>query len=296
MDTETISPRYRGLDTWSDSDILDALWEGQARAISVVHRALPAIASASTAIAQRIEPAGRMIYAGAGSSGHQAALDAMELAATFGWPKDRTVYVRAEQQRAAGLARATEDDATLGRNSVQSLNVVPADAVIAVAASGTTPYTVALADAARQAGAIVVGMANTAGAPLLDSSTHPILLETGAEVIAGSTRMNAGTAQKAALGLLSTLLMTRLGRTHDGLMVNMKVDRLKFSRRAVDVVATIAECSEQLAADALTAGDGRIKMAVLIARGASPAEAERWLAEANDNLRHALALRRADHH
>jgi N-acetylmuramic acid 6-phosphate etherase len=105
--------------------------------------------------------------------------------------------------------------------------------------------------------------------------------------------MNAGTAQKAALGLLSTLLMTRLGRTHDGLMVNMKVDRLKFSRRAVVMVATIAECPERVAQDALKACEGRIKAAVLVAHGASPAEAERLLADTGDNLRSALAVHHA---
>lgn len=293
-ETEAISPRYRGFDTWSDREILEALWEGQAGAVAAVRAALPMIATAADAIAARLgDGAGRLVYAGAGSSGQQAAIDAAELRATFGWPPERTLYFRAEI-RPPGTTGAGEDDAARAVAIVAETGIGSSDAVIAVAASGTTAYTVALAGAARKAGALVVAIANRSGAPLLADADVPILLDTGPEVIAGSTRLNAGTAQKATLGMLSTLVMTRLGRIHDGMMVELPVDREKFARRAVTIVAAIAGCDAATAEGALDATGKRIKPAVLVALGADATMAEALLAAAGDNLRRALALLAAE--
>src|SRR4051812_47777579 len=165
--TETVSPRYRGLDTWSDEDILDAFWEGQARAIAAVRPALPEIAAAARAIAARIEPDGRIVYAGAGSSGRQAALDGMELGATFSWPAERVAFVLAEGPLLRpGVVGGSEDDAANAQKMLRELALRPADAVIAVAASGTTPFTMTVAELAKQAGALVVAIANNRDAPL----------------------------------------------------------------------------------------------------------------------------------
>ena len=141
------------------------------------------------------------------------------------------------------------------------------------------------------AGALVVAIANNLGAPLLRHADHAILLDTGPEVLAGSTRMNAGTAQKAALGLLSSLTMTRLGHVHDGLMVSMRADCAKLEGRAARIVMRIAGCSERDARAALAAAAGRIKPAVLIARGATPNDAARRLERVGGNLRRALEAR-----
>ena len=175
-ETETIDPRYRGLDTWSDLQILDALYTGQARAISAVRPALPAIAAAAGAIAGRIEPKGRLIYAGAGSSGRQAALDGMELGSTFGWPVERLAFVLAEGVVLDPAVRMSdEDDAPLARAAVNNLELGTSDCMIAIAASGTTPFTLAAAETARAAGALVIGMANNAGcaAPATRRSADP---------------------------------------------------------------------------------------------------------------------------
>lgn len=288
--TEDVSARYIGLDTWNDEDILDAFWEGQARAVASVRPALPAIAAAARAIAARIEPDGRLLYAGAGSSGRQAALDGMELGATFGWPDDRVALVLAEGNLLTpGAARGGhEDDADKARTGLQALALRPSDVMIVVAASGTTPFTLAVAEAARAAGALVVAIANNLAAPLFRHADHAILLDTGPEVLAGSTRLNAGTAQKAALGLLSSLTMTRLGHVHDGLMVGMRADCAKLEDRAMRIVMRIAACSDADARVALDAAAGRIKTAVLIASGASPHDAMRRLTETRGNLRAAL--------
>jgi N-acetylmuramic acid 6-phosphate etherase len=288
--TERVSPRYRGLDAWPDQDVLEAFWEGQARAVAAVRPALPAIAAAAGAIASRIEPDGRLVYAGAGSSGRQAALDGMELGATFGWPDERVLLLLAEGPvLEPGVARGgAEDDDESARAKLAELKLGASDVMIAVAASGTTRFTRAAAEEARRAGALVVAIANNVNAPLFEHADHAILLDSGVEIISGSTRMNAGTAHKAVLGLLSSLVMTRLGHVHDGLMVSMRADNAKLRERALDIVSEITGCSREKAADALDAGGGRIKAAALIASGAAPAEAERLLGDTQGNLRIAL--------
>jgi N-acetylmuramic acid 6-phosphate etherase len=289
--TEAIDPRYRGLDTWDDPKILDAFLEGQARAIAAVRPALPEIAAAAEAIAARIEPHGRLIYTGAGTSGRQAALDGMELGATFNWPVARLAFVLAEGLSLnPGVKSTDEDDSDAAVAAIRDLRLGSADCVIAVAASGTTPFTLAAAETAKAAGALVIAICSNPDAPLFKYADHTILLETGAAVISGSTRMGAGTAQKAALGMLSSLLMTRLGHVHDGLMVSMRVDCSKLEGRAGRIVAALADCTTQRATQALAASENRIKPAVLIARGADVAQADTLLTQAGGNLRVALGL------
>ncbi len=288
--TETISPRYRGLDVWKDEDILDSMWEGQARAIAAVRRALPAIGWAARVMAERIGAAGRIIYVGAGTSGRLAALDGAELAPTFGWPEHRTVFLLAQGPvLTTAASSANEDDAPRGREAMLALDPRPEDAVIAVAASGTTPFTRAAALAASERGALVIAIANNADAPLFQPADVPILLDTGAEIISGSTRMNAGTAQKSALNLLSSLLMIRLGHVYDGLMVNLSVSNEKLRQRAIAILVRITGCSREAAGEALECCRGQVKPAVLVIRGLTPQQAGEALVKSGGNLRTALA-------
>src|SRR6185369_10631022 len=156
-ETETIDPRYRGLDLWSDADILGAFVDGQARAIEAVRSALPEIATAAHAIAARIEPSGRLVYAGAGSSGRQAALDGMELGSTFGWPAERIAFVLAEGLALdPGVKSTGEDDGPAAASAMRALHLNAADCAVAIAASGTTPFTLAAAETAKTAGALVI--------------------------------------------------------------------------------------------------------------------------------------------
>jgi N-acetylmuramic acid 6-phosphate etherase len=289
--TEAFDPRYRGLDTWEDEAILSAFLHGQSRSIDAVRNALGEVAAAARAIAGRVEPDGRIVYAGAGSSGRQAALDGMELGATFGWPATRIAFVLAEGTVLdPGTKNTDEDDTANAIELVRELQLGSKDCMIAVAASGTTPFTQAAAESARAAGALVIAIANNPQAPLFKFADHAIRLETGPEVIAGSTRMSAGTAHKVALGLLSSLTMTRLGHVHDGLMVSMRADCSKLEDRAARIVAEIAGCSRDQASVAFSESGGRIKAAVLIARGADPISAEALLDRAAGNLRIALGL------
>lgn len=169
------------------------------------------------------------------------------------------------------------------------------DVLVAVSASGSTPYTLAVADAARTAGITVIGIANAAGSPLLAAADHPVLLDTGPELVAGSTRMGAATAQKIALNLISTLTGVLLGHVHDGLMVSLVADNAKLRDRAARIVATIAGTDAATAAGALATTGGAVKPAILIAAGASPDTARTLLAGTGGHVGPALATLQARH-
>jgi N-acetylmuramic acid 6-phosphate etherase len=182
-----------------------------------------------------------------------------------------------------------EDDAESGGARIVALGVGANDAVIGVAASGETPFTIGAVCQAKTVGALTIGVANKPNATLLKACEIAVLLDTGAEVIAGSTRMKAGTAQKIALNLLSTQIMVRLGRVYGALMVDMRPTNEKLRRRAQRMVMTIASCDEAAASDALASAGGDIKLAVLIAGGADAASARAALAKHEGNLRAAMS-------
>jgi N-acetylmuramic acid 6-phosphate etherase len=290
MATESVSDRYRGLDVWDTDGILEALVEGQMAAVAAVRPALPQLGRAAESAVPRLRAGGRLIYVGAGTSGRIAVQDGVELTPTFDWPPERVRYALAGGD--AALIRSiegAEDDRAKAVADLNALRPSRDDVVIGVAASGTTPYTLASLARAREAGALTIGLANNPGAPLLAEVEHPILLDTGPEAVAGSTRMKAGTAQKTALNLLSTLIMVRLGRVHDGLMVDVRATNAKLVARSRRMLMQIAGCDEATAAAALRRCDGRAKPAVLVVRGLSPREADEALERSGGSLRAALA-------
>lgn len=287
--TEAVSTRFAELDAWPSPDILDALLEGQMAAVAAVRPALPALAEAADAAAERLQHGGRLAYAGAGTSGRIAVQDGAELTPTFNWPRDRLVFLMAGGE--AALIQAVEnaeDRDDLARHDVAAANLGPADVLLAVAASGVTPYTLACLGAARAAGSLTIAVAHSPAAPLLAAAHHPILIETGAEPVAGSTRMKAGTAQKVALNLFSTLVMIRLGRVYRGQMVDMAARNAKLRARAVRMLQTLSGCTPDAATDALSRADGTVKVAMLILRGLSRADADALLARHQGRLRPAL--------
>lgn len=294
--TETISSRYTGFDLWSTQDAVQAMLEGQLEAAAAVQSEVGALAAAAEAAAERLrEGVGRFVYAGAGTSGRLAVLDGVELGPTYNWPEERTVYALAGGMAALLTSvEGAEDDESAGREAMASAGIGAKDVVIAVAASGATPYTLGAARAGAETGALTIGIANNAGSPLLEAVELPICIQTGPEIVAGSTRMKAGTAQKIALNLLSTAIMLRLGRIHDGLMVDMRVSNRKLQGRAAKIVQAISGVDEAAAAAALDQAGGRIKPASLVALGASADAANRLLRENGDNLRQALACFRSN--
>ncbi len=290
MTTETASDRYRGMDAWPGEKILDAMLDGQQTAVAAVRPALPAMEAAASAAVPRLRRGGRLVYAGAGTSGRIALQDGVELAPTFGWPTDRVVYLLAGGEGALiDSVEGAEDDRGAAAAAVDAAAVGPDDVVLGLAASGTTPYTVAAIERSRRRGALTVGVANNAGAPLLAAAEHPVLLDTGAEVIAGSTRMKAGTAQKAMLNLFSSLVMVKLGRVHDGYMVDVVATNAKLVRRGEAMLMEMTGADEAAARAALARSNGHVKTAVLVLRGLTPDAAAAALERADGSLRGALA-------
>jgi N-acetylmuramic acid 6-phosphate etherase len=288
--TETVDPRFRDLDAWPTQEAAKAIWEGQLAAVASVGPALPMIARAAEQAAERLsQGAGRLVYAGAGTSARIAVQDGTELAPTFDWPEERVAFLIAGGERALiHSVEGAEDDAEDARRQVVANRLGPEDVLIGLAASGRTPFTLAALEAARAAGAYTIGVSNNPSASLLTTCDVPILVETGAEVVAGSTRMKAGTAQKVVLNMISTVLMIRLGRVYRGLMVDMRPLNDKLRVRAADMVARLAGCPPDAAARALDATGWNIKRAVLVAGGATPEEAAGRLEAASGNLRSAL--------
>jgi len=290
MATEEVDPRFADLDGWSLASAIEAMWEGQLSAVAAVGHALDAITTATELAKDALRDRGRIVYVGAGTSGRVAVQDGAELTPTFAWPRERVHFVVAGGDNAlATIIEGSEDDIEDAIHQIDSARLTPEDVVIAVSASGTTPFTVAALQRAGGSGAVTIGVANNAGSPLLAFARCPILIETGPELIAGSTRMKAGTAQKVVLNLISTGIMLRLGRVYCGMMVNMQPTNAKLKRRAEAMVAQIANCDQPQAACFLEQADGDIKTAVLLALGSDKAEAEILLNRYDGNLRRVFA-------
>jgi N-acetylmuramic acid 6-phosphate etherase len=186
------------------------------------------------------------------------------------------------------MTGGVEDDPGLARADLARAALGPQDVLIAVSASGTTPYTLAVLDGAARAGATTIGIANVADSPLLQRADVPVLLDTGAEIVAGSTRLGAATAQKVALNLISVLTGVHLGHIHDGMMVNLIADNAKLRDRAARIVARVAGVETGTARVALNRTGGSVKPAVLVARGATPEAALARLAQAGGRLAEAM--------
>lgn len=290
MTTEDVSPRFVDLDAWDTGDVVEAMLEGQMSAVAAVRAALPMVARAVDDAATALGDSGRLAYVGAGTSGRVAVQDGAELPPTFDWPMAQIVFLLAGGREALiASAEAAEDDTAAGEREVEAARIGPRDVVIGVAASGTTPFTVAAMRRASERGAVTIGIANNSDTPLLKVVRHPILIDTGSELIAGSTRMKAGTAQKIALNLISTGIMIRLGRVYGGMMVNMHAANSKLKRRAEEMVARIGGCVPSRAAEALQLAGGDVKLAALIALGRDAAAARALLDRHRGSLRLALA-------
>jgi N-acetylmuramic acid 6-phosphate etherase len=261
---------------------------GQFAAVAAVRAALPAIERAGLAMEPRLRAGGRLIYAGAGTSGRLAVQDGAELMPTFGWPRDRLVLLLAGGGAAMMQAVEGAED-QVGRGN-ELIDVGAEDVMVALAASGTTPFTVSCLREAKRRGALTIGIANNRDTPLLNDAEHGIFLDTGAEPIAGSTRMNAGTAQRITLSLLSTLVMIRLGHVYRGLMVDVQAANTKLTRRKREMLMHLTGRCEAEAEAALVRADGNVKLAVLLLKGCSRDAALSLLERAGGELRAAIDM------
>lgn len=287
--TEHLHDDAGGLDQRPPAEIASLLAGGQVAAAAMVEHAIPEICAAAEAMARTIETGGCLHYAAAGSSGLMAAADAQELGGTFSIPPSQLrIHMAGGLPTGVEMPGGTEDDTT-GLDEAWAI-LASKDSMIAVSASGSTPFTVAAGRLAKSAGATLIGIANNANCPLLSEADHAILLETPPEVLSGSTRMGAGTAQKIALNMLSTLMAVHLGHVHDGMMVNVQADNIKLRARACGIVAKIADVSQEVAQDALDIAEGDVKTAVLVAaKGMARDAAIARLLDTKGHLRPALA-------
>lgn len=288
--TEQRNPATAEIDRMNPLEIAQAINAEDARVAEAVRRELPQVAAAMQVIAERLRADGRLIYLGAGTSGRLGALDAIECPPTFNIPADRVVAcVAGGADALAGATEVAEDDAELGRADIERLAVGPLDVVVGISASGGTPYTLGGVAAAREQGAYTIGLACNAASPLERLVNIMIAPRVGPEVIAGSTRLKAGAAQKMVLNTLSTGAMVLLGKTYGNQMVDVQAtnDKLRTRARAIVESATGVEAEE--AAALLRQADGDAKVAILIGRaGLTPVAARVRLAGRQGNLRRAL--------
>jgi len=288
--TEKLHPEALGLDEKSDLEILTILYEGQIEAARSVNKSMGFLEAGAKAMANAVLMGNKLVYAAAGSSGLQGMADGLELTPTFGIPISQIKILRA-----GGIQDMSQPKGNMEDNKSAAISdaeiIEPGDCVICLAASGNTTYPSVIMEIAKKMGATTIGIANNPGSELLVGSDIPVLLPTPPEVVAGSTRLGAGTAQKIALNTMSTYMGILLGHVMDGQMVNLVANNTKLFKRSEKIVMNITGCNKKKAKDALTEADGGVKLAILLVSGAkSIVTAQNILKSENQNLR--LAIRR----
>lgn len=290
LTTEERNPRTMALDTMSAVEIVRAMNAEDATVAVAVRQVAPFIATAVAEIAARFAQGGRLIYIGAGTSGRLGVLDASECPPTFNTPPSLVMGVIAGGRRAlTESVEAAEDNSHAGATEIITLDVTSVDSVVGIAASGRTPYVLGAIAEARRRGAFTVGIACNAGTALGAVVDIAIEVVVGPEVVSGSTRLKAGTAQKMVLNMLSTGALVLSGKTYSNLMVDVRATNEKLQRRAIHIVQEATGLDTQDAAVALTGADGEIKTAIVaVFAGVSPDEARARLARYGGRVRAAL--------
>ena len=290
LKTESPSTAHPDLDLYPLPELVSVFIEDQLEAVNAVRAAGPKLALAIEAALPRIAAGGRLLYAGAGTSGRLGVLDSVELFPTFSWPRERAVAVIAGGPTAMFVAvEGAEDDAAQGALDLEALRPTSNDVVLLLAASGGTPYVLGALGAARKVGALTVGFANNPNAPVTERSDHGITLDTGSEVISGSTRLKAGSAQKMALNTFSSSLMVKLNKVYGNLMVDLKATNAKLVRRSIALTMRASGVDEARATAALLACDYHVKTAlVMLKKNVGAAAARNLLDATQGSVRRAL--------
>lgn len=282
--TEQQDPRYGRLETLSTTELAAAMNDADTEVPRAVRAVVPAIAAAIDDIVPRLERGGRLIYVGAGTSGRLAVLDAAECPPTFRTDPEQVQAIIAGGETAIRSAiEGAEDDYAAGAAALPTLR--PNDVVVGLSASGRTPYVVGAVTSAAEQGVLTVGIMCNKGVALAEAVAHPIEVVVGPEVLTGSTRLKAGTAQKLVLNMISTIVMVRLGKTYGNLMVDLKATNDKLLARAVRIITGITAADPEVAAKALADAGGEVKTAVvMIAKSMQPAEARAVVDDAGGHL------------
>ncbi len=291
LKTETPSLAHATLDQYPTDQLVNTLVDDQFDAVHAVRAAGAQLAKAVDAAAARLIEGGRLVYVGAGTSGRLGLLDSVELYPTFSWPRERAVAMLAGGPSAVYQAiEGAEDNFEQGSTDIRAIGLKAVDVVLLLAASGNTPYALGALSASRAVGALSIGIANNAQAPLTAQADIGITLDTGAELISGSTRLKAGTAQKIALNTFSSAVMVRLHKVYGNLMVDLKPTNAKLLRRAVALTSLVSGATEKLAEETLKDCDLQVKTAIVALKNkVDAARARELLADAAGDLR--LAIR-----
>jgi N-acetylmuramic acid 6-phosphate etherase len=292
LGTEKTNSASADLDRKSALEIARIINAEDAKVAAAVKGALRQIAQAIELIAAALSQGGRLIYVGTGTSGRIAALDAVECPPTFDVDPRMVQFIIAGGPKALGAAvEADEDSRELGRKEITKKKPTKKDVVVGIAASGRTPFTIAAIKYARAHGAKTVAVVCNPKSPLGKAAHVAIVADVGAEVVAGSTRMKAGTAQKMILNMLSTGAMTRLGYVYGNLMVNLHTKNEKLLERAVGILEEAAGLNRAAARKLLAAAGGRVPLALVMAKaGVNRARAAAALRESRGQVRRAIAL------
>ncbi|RQO60014.1 N-acetylmuramic acid 6-phosphate etherase [Paucibacter sp. KBW04] len=290
LNTEKPHPTHAELDLYPLPALVDALVQDQLQAVQAVQAASAALTAAVQAALPRIAAGGRLIYVGAGSSGRLGVLDSVELYPTFSWPSERSLSLMAGGPGAMFAAvEGAEDDEAGGAADLRALQPGANDVLLLLAASGTTPYALGALQAARAAGALTLGFANNPDTPLVLRADIGIVLDTGPEVISGSTRMKAGSAQKMALNTFSSALMVKLNKVYGNLMVDLRPSNAKLRRRALDLTMRATGVDEASATAVLAQCEHHVKVAIVALKlKATVAQARAALDAAQGSVRQAL--------
>ncbi|WP_328362392.1 N-acetylmuramic acid 6-phosphate etherase [Streptomyces sp. NBC_00445] len=294
LTTEAFRPELSEIDQLPTLEIARLMNGEDATVPTAVAAKLPQIAAAIDAVAERMTRGGRLVYTGAGTAGRLGVLDASECPPTFNTDPSQVVGLIAGGPEAMVTSvEGAEDSAELARRDLDGLGLTALDTVVGVSASGRTPYAVGAVEHARQLGALTVGLACNADSALAAAADHGIEIVVGPELVTGSTRLKAGTAQKLVLNMLSTITMIRLGKTYGNLMVDVRASNEKLRARSRRIVALATGASDEEIEAALAATDGEVKNAILtILTGADGPTAARLLEESGGHLRAALAAAR----
>lgn len=292
LETEGKNAASAHIDELSALEMMRVIHAEDQKAVDAVTPLLPKIAETAEEIARRMRRGGRLIYCGAGTSGRLGVLDAVECPPTYGTPPDLVQGVIAGGTEAMFRAReGAEDDESLGEADIAALNVSENDTVVGLSASGRTPYVVGALRYAKQRGAFTAAVACASASPAAAIADADLTALTGPEVVTGSTRMKAGTAQKMILNMLSTGAMIRLGKVYGNLMVDVAATNEKLRERALHIVMEVSGCSREESAAALRTAGGHAKTAVLVAVGkCAKEEAEGLLRETDGRLAAALSI------
>ncbi|MFR0353348.1 N-acetylmuramic acid 6-phosphate etherase [Streptomyces sediminimaris] len=291
LTTEAFRPDLADIDRLPTLEIARLMNGEDATVPAAVAKRLPEIAAAIDAVAERMARGGRLIYAGAGTAGRLGVLDASECPPTFNTDPDQVVGLIAGGPEAmVSSVEGAEDSARLAREDLDALGLLAADTVVGVSASGRTPYAIAAVEHARARGALTVGLSCNAGSALAAAAEHGLEIVVGPELLTGSTRLKAGTAQKLVLNMVSTITMIRLGKTYGNLMVDVRASNDKLRARSRRIVALATGAPDDEIERALAATDGEVKNAILaILADVDGPTAARLLADSDGHLRAALA-------